>query len=82
MTIRADYFPFSEETEQLIKIGFDVHKTLGYGFAEIAYKDAFELELIQKKIPYEREKPFPVKYKDKFLKRFLSPIFMYSTTLF
>jgi len=73
--IRAEYFPFRDQTEELIKIGLEVHRTLGYGFQEVIYQDAFEYELIQKKIPYIREKVFPVKYKDKVLDRTFKPDF-------
>ena len=73
--IRVDHFPFREQTEELIKIGLEVHKTLGYGFKEVIYQDAFEYELIKKKIPYIREKAFPVKYKDKLLNRLFKPDF-------
>ena len=39
--IRTEYFPLKEETEVIIHFGFDVHKTIGFGFLEIVYKDAF-----------------------------------------
>lgn len=42
----------------------DIHRTLGKGFLEIVYKDAFEYELRHKGISYEREKEFVVAYKN------------------
>ncbi len=33
------------------------------GFKEILYKDAVEIELREKKIPYKREKEFKIEYK-------------------
>ncbi len=41
----------------------DVHRTLGPGFLEGVYADAFALELKKKGIPFEREKRYPVVYK-------------------
>ena len=41
----------------------EVHSELGMGFKEILYKDAIEIELREKKIPYKREKEFKIEYK-------------------
>jgi GxxExxY protein len=42
----------------------EVHRILGKGLLEIVYKDALEYEFKKKAIPYEREKEYPVKYKN------------------
>ena len=54
----------SEETSEIINLAMEVHRTLGRGFSEIVYKDAMEHEMKARLIDYEREKEFPVKYKD------------------
>ena len=41
----------------------EIHKTLGIGLKEINYKEALEIEFIEKEIPYKREKPYKVHYK-------------------
>lgn len=61
--LEADY-PFQEYTYQLIGIGMEIHRTLGKGFLEIVYKDAFEYELRSRNIYYEREKEFTISYKE------------------
>lgn len=38
----------------------EVHRNLGSGLLEIIYKDAIEIELKSKNIPFEREKEFPI----------------------
>jgi len=53
-----------EESFKIIGICMEVHNNLGKGFLEIVYKDALEYELRKNKIPFEREKEYPVKYKD------------------
>ncbi|MBI2428751.1 MAG: GxxExxY protein [Ignavibacteriales bacterium] len=58
-----EYFPFKLETHTIIGICMEVHSTLGKGLLEIVYKDAIELDLKLKSIPYEREKEFSVLYK-------------------
>ena len=61
--------PLDESTEKYVKetmdCGFAVHKTLGPGFLELAYKNAFCLELIAQRIPFECEKSVTVQYRDR-----------------
>ncbi|MBS1932636.1 MAG: GxxExxY protein [Bacteroidetes bacterium] len=57
-------YPFVRETYALIGIAMEIHRTLGRGFLEIFYKDAFEYELIKNNIHFEREKAYTVQYKD------------------
>ena len=52
-----------EETELIIRTGIEIHKTLGAGFLEIVYKDAFEYEYRSQDILYEREKEYIILYK-------------------
>ena len=61
--IRLEDFPLRGETDIIIGLGIEIHKTLGFGFLEIVYKDAFEYELKSRVIQYEREKEFKIKYK-------------------
>jgi len=55
---------YKDESFKIIGICMEIHKTLGIGLKEINYKDALEIELIENKIPYKREKPYKVKYKN------------------
>jgi len=63
MSLKNDSYPFSQETERIIKTAFDVHNNLGAGFLEIVYKDALEFEFDQLGIKCEREKQYSVTYK-------------------
>lgn len=63
----SDEYPLQEETYKIIGIGMEIHKTLGKGFSEIVYKDAYEYEFKQNGIFYEREKEYIVRYKDTIL---------------
>ncbi|MDH4472062.1 MAG: GxxExxY protein [Fluviicola sp.] len=60
-------FILKEETYQIIGLCMDVHSELGSGFTEIVYKDALEYEFKMRKIHFEREREFTVRYKDIFL---------------
>ena len=54
----------NELSEELIGVAIEVHSFLGPGLLESAYEEAFCHELSLKKIPFERQKPVPVLYKD------------------
>ncbi len=47
----------------------EVHKELGMGFKEAVYKDALELEFNALEIPFQRERPYIIRYKGKILPR-------------
>lgn len=55
------------ETYQIIGLCMEVHSQLGFGFAEIVYKDALELEAQLNLVPYCREKQYTIIYKNRFL---------------
>ena len=47
----------------------EVYNQLSHGFLEPVYQEAFEKELILRKIPYEREKEFTISYKGQVLRQ-------------
>ena len=61
-------FLYKSTTYQIIGICMEVYNTLGYGFSEIVYKDAMELEFLEKEINYMREEEQQVNYKGQTLK--------------
>src|SRR5215204_1301090 len=60
--------PLDDRTEKYVKetmdCAFAVHRALGPGFFELAYRNAFCLELQLADIPFECEKAFTVRYRD------------------
>jgi len=46
----------------------EIHKTLGSGLKELSYKDAMEIDFVEKQIKFQREKRFLVQYKGRTLK--------------
>jgi GxxExxY protein len=44
-----------EESYRLIGICMEVHRQLGFGFKEIVYKDALEIELKELGIPFKEK---------------------------
>jgi GxxExxY protein len=61
---------FKDESYKIIGACFEVHKILGHGFKEAVYKDALEVEFRKLAIPFEREKPYSIFYKEQKLKHF------------
>jgi GxxExxY protein len=58
-----------EESYKIIGACMEVHRELGFGFKEIIYKDALEIEFKNLEIPYQREKLYKIEYKGKILPR-------------
>ena len=50
-------------TGEVIGAAIEVHKALGPGLLESAYKECLCHELELRNIVYERQKPLPVEYK-------------------
>ena len=67
MVISEEY-PLQDETDKIIGLAIEVHKTLGAGFLEIVYKDALEYELLEQDHLYRREEEYEVRYKKAILK--------------
>lgn len=51
-------------TEGIIGAAIEVHRALGPGLLESAYEECLCRELSLRDIPFERQKPLPVEYKD------------------
>jgi len=61
---------YEKETYDIIGAAMEVHKELGQGFLEAVYQEALEKEFIEKKIPYKREIPLIIYYKNKPLEKY------------
>lgn len=69
MIVRPPYKPLPEETEQALSAIVDaaivVHRELGPGFTEVVYRNAMCLEMTDRKLVFEAEKSFLVKYRNR-----------------
>ncbi|MDB5118535.1 MAG: NADH:ubiquinone oxidoreductase [Mucilaginibacter sp.] len=73
---------FKEESYKIVGACFEVHKVLGHGFKEVVYKDALEMELSKTNIPFTREKPYTIFYKEQKLKHsFIADFIIYDTII-
>ena len=60
---------YKDEVYDIVGICMNVYNTLGYGFLEVVYKDAMEIEFVENEKEHQREKEFPILYKGRKLKR-------------
>lgn len=54
-----------ELARQVIGAAIEVHRILGPGFLESVYEEALTVELTLRDIPFERQKPIQLTYKDR-----------------
>ena len=50
-------------THEVIGAAIDVHRQLGPGLLESAYRECLCRELVLRGIPFDRERPLPLEYK-------------------
>ena len=60
----------------------EVHRELGHGFLETVYQEAMEMELRERGISFEAQKPLRISYKDKTLnKEFIADLICYGQVI-
>lgn len=62
-------YPFKKECYNIIGAAMEVHRELGHGFLEPVYQEALELVLIDKGIPYQREKVLDIYFRGQLLQK-------------
>lgn len=58
-----------EEVYATIGAAMEVHSELGSGFLEAVYQEAMEIELTERRIAFEPQKPLNIEYKGRLLKK-------------
>lgn len=64
-----DNIIYKSEVYEIVGVCMEVYNQLGYGFLEVVYKDAMEIEFLNNQIRYEREKELAINYKQHILTR-------------
>lgn len=65
-----EIFLHSGKTKEIIGACFEVHNQLGHGFLEPVYQEALMFELMNRNIPFQKEKRLDVFYKGQKLEKF------------
>ena len=60
---------YKDEAYEIIGAAMVVHRELGPGFLEAVYQEALELEMKERGIAFEAQKPLPISFKGKLLKK-------------
>jgi GxxExxY protein len=59
---------YKTEVYEIVGVCIDVYNTLGYGFLEVVYKHAMEIEFVRAGLPFFRETEHRIAYKEYTLK--------------
>jgi GxxExxY protein len=65
LVTRTEILDVNKTTEAIIGAAIEVHRHLGPGLLESAYEECLSEELSLRKIPFKRQFPLPVIYKNK-----------------
>ena len=71
-----DKILYKNESYGIIGACFEVYNDLGCGFLEPVYQESLELELSDRKIPFEPQKQLEIKFKERILKTKYIPDFI------
>ncbi len=58
-----------DEVYSIVGSAIEVHRELGAGFLEAVYQEALEIEMECRGTPFEAQKPLPIYYKGRRLKK-------------
>ena len=58
-----------DEVYAVVGAAMEVYNVLGHGFLEAVYQEAMELELTERRIPFEPQKLLTIMYKGRCLKK-------------
>jgi GxxExxY protein len=73
---------YKSEAYQIVGVCMAVYNILGYGFLEVVYKDAMEIEFLQRNINYRREDEHSIQYKQVILKhKFFADFTLYNNII-
>jgi GxxExxY protein len=71
-----------DEVYAIVGAGMEVYNELGAGFLESVYQEAMELELTDRRIPFQAQVPLQIHYKDRILnERFCADLICFGTVL-
>ncbi len=67
--IEMDNLILKDEVYAVVEAAIEVHRELGCGFLEPVYQEALQIELTERKIPFEAQKELAISYKGRPLQK-------------
>ena len=61
--------PYKDEVYAIVGAAMEVYNELGAGFLEPVYQEALEIELTERRVPFEAQKELQIRYKGRLLKK-------------
>ncbi|MBN1699896.1 MAG: GxxExxY protein [Spirochaetales bacterium] len=74
-------FLYKQLSRKIIGFAFTVHNSLGPGLLESAYEGAFCVELVHAGIPFERQKVYPLIYKNEYVSTYFADLVVDNTVI-
>lgn len=75
-------YPFKNECYNIIGCAMEVHNELGHGFLEAVYQEALAIVLLEKGIPFQKEKVLDITFKGILLsKKYVADFFCYDEVI-
>lgn len=70
---------YKDEVYAIVGAAIEVYNQLGPGFLEAVYQEAFEIELIERKLPFASQPEIPIFYKSRPLrKHYVADLIVYA----
>ncbi len=60
---------YKSEVFEIIGAAIEVHQELGHGFLEAVYREAIQIEMTRRSIPFDAQRSLRIRYKDQILKK-------------
>ena len=76
-----EYFIHKSLSNKVLAMAFAVHRSLGCGLLESAYEGAYAVELAHSGIPFERQKVYPVIYRDEYVGAYIADLVVDNTII-
>ena len=73
LTNQPNMIYYRQESFDIVGAAMHVYNTLGHGFLEAVYKEALEIELTKRGIPFESQKELRIVYEGQELKQTYKP---------
>jgi len=76
-----EYFIHKQLSDKVLAMAFAVHRALGPGLLESAYEGAFAVELAHSGVFFERQRVFPLVYRNEYVGAYIADLVVDNTII-